>query len=214
MLKDFISRIGQRGLARSNRYLVRFANFPGSNLTSDSSNLIELFCETTQLPGISYGTAPSRTFGEERQFPYERIFENITMVFYVDSDMKIKTMFDNWFYAIANPVTRTFNYYNDYTTNVTISLVSLESKGSVDTGSGNSIPIDEIPYEITLHEIYPKTMSSINLEAGAKDIMRLPVTFQYKWWEPTNLVIDQTGVDLGFKNGLEFNSSTKADSAF
>lgn len=173
-------------MARTNRYEVEFSGFPGNTLSSNSKRLLRLFCEGTQLPGISYGTTPSRTFGEERQFPYERIYENIMLTFYVDGDMRIKTIFDNWFAAIVDPETRTFNYYKNYIADLTIGVVSVQPEETLINNGVVVAEVDSIPYRVTLHEAYPKSMTPIMLEASSKDVMRLSVVFQYRWWTSSN----------------------------
>ena len=52
--------------------------------------------------------------GEFREVPYEKLYEPINMTFYVDNDMQVKKLFDEWMSLISDPSTRTYNYYNNY----------------------------------------------------------------------------------------------------
>jgi hypothetical protein len=168
MLKDFISEIKRGSLARSNRYAVIFT--PPSRVNLGSLRKVLLFCDQIQLPGVNYSTTQIRTFGEFRETPYEKLYDNLTMSFYVDNDMKVKGLFDDWIGSIQDPITRKFSYYNDYISNMTIEIQDLQSKTR---------------YEMTLWECYPKNISSIQLDYANKDFMKMQVTMQYKYWTAT-----------------------------
>jgi hypothetical protein len=203
-INKFISAVKAKGLARTNRYQVEFM-VPGGN--SDDTQLALLFCESTSLPGINIATQAHRVFGENRELPYERMYDPITLSFYVDADLKVKKLFDMWMSKIVNPTRRTFSYYNDYVTDMTIKSVAMGGKltetseaVAVSAWTENGIdqfqPIihkkavneeDVTPYVVTLHECYPKTISSIQLDAAGRDIMKLSVTFQYKWWDTADM---------------------------
>lgn len=164
-IQQFVASVKQGALARTNRFAVMFTPPAGVN----SSPLIKtlLFCETVQLPGANFSTVQNRSFGEFREVPYEKLYEQITMTFYVDNDMAVKNLFDEWQGCIYDPITRTFGYYNDYTTNMTIEVQDIN---------------DNTRYEVTLYEVYPKTISSISLDNNSKDVMKLSVGMQYKYW--------------------------------
>lgn len=162
--KDFIAEIKTQGLARTNRFLVQLSP-PGADPAAVRKTL--LFCEKAALPGINYATTQVRTFGELRETPYDKLFDPITLTFHVDRHFIVKSIFDDWMNLIQNPVTRTFNYYNRYTTDIVIQVQDLEDKAT---------------YEVCLYEAYPKSMTMINLDAESKDTMRVDVMFQYKYW--------------------------------
>jgi hypothetical protein len=174
-IQEFISQVKSGGIARTNRYAVLFT--PPSGVSPASLQKIMLFCDQIQLPGSNYSTIQNRVFGEFREVPYERIYDNITMSFYVDTEMKVKELFDNWQNVIANPETRTYNYYNNYITNMVIEVQDLN---------------DNTRYAVTLWECYPKTVSSIQLDYNSKDIMKLSIGMQYKYWtaEPVSPLSD------------------------
>jgi hypothetical protein len=166
-LEEFKSAIKTRGLARSNRYVVKFY-VPGGD--TDGNQLAELFCEATSLPGMNIATQPHRMFGENREMPYERMYDTITLDFYVDADMKVKRLFDEWINRIVDPTTRSINYYNTYITDMNIQAI----------GVGNDY---DSKYEVDLYEVFPKSIAPIQMSASSREPMRMQVTFQYKWWE-------------------------------
>lgn len=171
MINDFIANVKTRGIARTNRYDVIITDLAGQEPIfnfSEEGELTRLFCEASSLPGMNVATQPNRFYGEVREFPYEPMYDPVQLSFYVDSDLKIKKAFETWQRQIINPNTRTFNYYDTYIKTVDISLLKVDESS--------------IPYNITLYEAYPKTIAPINLSAESREVMKLNVTLQYKYW--------------------------------
>lgn len=193
--KDFIAEIKTQGLSRTNRFTVEITP-PAEG--PDVSRRILLFCEQATLPGLSYMTASNTSYGEPREIPYNRQFEPITLQFHVDRDFQVKKVFDAWMESIQNQVTKTFNYYNNYTTKMTIGIQDLQ---------------DKTTYMVNLYECYPKTVAPIALDAEAKDTMRLQVVFQYKYWEsskvselPNGMKVSTDGVNKYFSDFTGFQA--------
>ena len=190
MLKDFISEIKQGSLARNNRYAVMLTSPKRVNL--GSLRKVLLFCDQIQLPGVNYSTTQIRTFGEFRETPYEKLYDNLTMSFYVDNDMKIKGLFDEWIGSIQDPITRTFSYYDQYISEMKIEVQDLQNKTR---------------YEMTLYECYPKNIGSIQLDYANKDYMKMQVTMQYKYWTATPIspLVDGQKIPTNFIDKLTQN---------
>ena len=164
MIERFISQVKTKGLARTNRFLVEI---PGMGRSSDDAEMLSLFCETVSLPGLSLATTPQRIYGEVREMPYEKIYDTVNLSFYVDSDMNLKLMFDNWIHSTIDPRTRQSNYYHNYVRDVRISVLPVDSDTPV--------------YTVTLREAYPKAVGTVQMDAAARDVMKLPVTLNYKF---------------------------------
>ena len=163
--KDFIGEIKTQGIARTNRFTVDFT--PPKAVPAQTKRML-LFCEKAQLPGINFATTANRTYGETREVVYDRMYEPLTLTFHVDRQMTVKNIFDTWSQYIINPVNRTVGWYSDYVTPMTIRVQDVE---------------DRATYLVQLYETYPKSVSSISLNAEDNaDTMRLDVTFQYKYW--------------------------------
>jgi len=177
--KDFISEIKTKGIARTNRFTVDLT--PPKALGEEVKRML-LFCEKANLPGINIATAQARTYGELREMPYERLYDPIQLTFHVDRNMTVKSIFDNWMGYIVNPSDRTMGYYSNYVTPMTIRVQDLE---------------DKTTYLVQLYEAYPKSVSTISLDAGNNnDTMRLDVTFNYKYWVATPISTDPyTGLE-------------------
>jgi acetyl-CoA carboxylase beta subunit len=121
------------------------------------------------------------------------------MSFYVDTDLKVKRLFDSWMATIQDPITRNYNYYDRYTTNMTIEVQDLK---------------DKTRYSIDLYEVYPKTMSSVTLDYSAKDVMKFNVTMQYRYWVssgkttlPNDAIVTNNSIDLFSRNFSGFQDS-------
>ncbi len=175
-ISSFIQKIKSDGLARTNRFAVEFG-FPavlgnGANPYKADPYTAALLCENIQLPGINLNTIQNRTYGELRETPYETMYDNITATFYVDREMKIKHLFDSWLLSIQGYDTgsRSFKYYNDYTTDMKIFVK--------DTANNTY-------YGVTMYEVYPKTIAAVSLDNNSKEIMKVQITFQYKYWTPS-----------------------------
>lgn len=167
-LNEFIAQVKNIGMARTNRYTVMLTP-PNNEWMAEYGDLRDmlLFCDQVQVPGVNLATVQNRTFGEFREVPYEKLYGDIQLNFYVDTGMYVKGFFDAWMNSIQNPVTRNFSYYKSYTTQMTIDIEDLN---------------DETRYSVTAYECYPKTVSPIQLDYASKEVMKLQVTMQYKYW--------------------------------
>lgn len=190
-LQRFKEEVKARGLAKNNRFLVDF-RLPNL-IQKDMFNLqiIHLFCESTSIPGINIATQPNRTFGEQREIPYDRNFDPVTLNFYVDQAMTVKYFFDTWMNCVINPISRTINYYDNYITDIDITVL--------DTN-------DDHIYQITLYEAYPKNIQSIALDQNGRDVMKLAVVFNYKY--SSVQMYDTLGGDPNIQNIFNTNKNT------
>lgn len=178
-ISKFVSQIGPSGLARTNRYSVIFYT-PNSVQNQFNLNLpkILLFCDSLNLPGLNINTTPIRTFGEVREIPYEFNYDAVNMTFYVDGAMEVKGFFDAWIKSVQQGERRTFNYYDQYVCQqMSIYVEDIANKNR---------------YVVELREVFPKTVSPIQMGYEQKDIMKVQVTFMFKYWK--SRVISQDDV--------------------
>lgn len=172
-IDKFMASVRSEGLMRTARFEVFFPVpkiFANNKLYSGDMNKILLYCESVNLPGLSLSTTQARTFGEIREIPWEKMFDNVNLSFYLDNSMQIKMFFDNWISNIQDPVTRNFAYYNDYTVDLQIKVFDL---------------INKTKYTVTLYECYPKAIAPINFDMASKDVAKLQVSMNYKYWKST-----------------------------
>ena len=182
-LKEFVAAVKSEGLMRNNRFSV-FFNIPASVTSIKDLRKVMLYCDSVSLPSVSLETTQARTFGEFREMPYNRLFDNITLSFYVDNSMQVKLLFDSWINAVQDPVTRNFNYYNNYVTDMTIDVFDVADKSR---------------YQVTLYQAYPKTISAVQMDYANKDVMKLQVSMNYKYWIST--AVDAGGSTVASATG-------------
>lgn len=139
---------------------------------------ILLFCEQAQLPGVSFSTSQVRSFGEFKEVPYEKLYEPISLSFFADSDLTVKTLFDKWVNLIQDTNTRMYSYPDEYVTdNIKIFVHDVQNQKK---------------YCVTLYECYPKAVSPIQLDYNNKEIMRVQVQMVYKYFTTEQITTGQT----------------------
>ena len=180
-LNEFIASIKTNGIMPLNRYEVDFA-LPKTIASTFNGDLqtVHLHCERVTIPGMAISTQQARTYGEFREMPYERTFDNVNMTFLVDTTMDTKRLFDSWINSIQDPGTRQFNYYRDYTTDLTVKVLDK-----------NETQV----YYVKLFECYPKSIGSIQMDYSSRDIMTLDVNMQYRYWVTGSSAEDINGTN-------------------
>lgn len=198
-LNNFIAEV-RNGMAKPNHFMVEIA-LPFT-VSPETKSKITLFCDQAQLPGISFGTNPVRSYGELKEVPYEKIYEAVNLSFYVDAKMTVKSVFDKWTELIQNTGSRDFNWPKEYIA-PTIKVIVENSQG-------------QQSYIVILHNCYPKSVNAIQLDYAAKDVMKLNVgiTYQYATVETVNYPSStQTFTDSAGQVMEEFNYGFQSTAA-
>lgn len=184
MLNEFISKVKSTGLAKTNRYRATIATPTLMTGFMNSGRLITLFCESTSLPGQVIATTEQRIMGETREFPYSKFYDNITLSFYIDNNFEVKGFFDNWLNSVSNTQNKITSYYKDYIApTVLIEVLPMDSEIST--------------YSITLHEAYPKGISPIQLSADSRDIAKIGVSLNYKYYTTSHVASTKSMSTIG-----------------
>jgi hypothetical protein len=172
-LNDFIASVKTEGLMQTNRFDVVI---PLPPILNDNSiyvgdvQKILLHCDSVVLPGINISTNGARTFGEMRDMPYEKTYEDIVLSFYVDNTMQVKLFFDTWANeSVQSIVTRKFNYYQKYVTPRIYIHVNDR--------------MENTKYTVRLFDAYPKSVGAIQLDTGSREIMKMTVVMNYRYWD-------------------------------
>lgn len=180
-LNEFIALGKDPGFARSDRFQVNFTARPAGS--SDGMIYLSLLCEEASFPGLFINTRSLRinALSEQRAHTIDYMGDSITMTFLVDNTWYVREAFEAWMeLCIAqgdsnSAGSREVGYYNDYTS--TLEMVSLAPARTSDDQIG-----DAATYQITMYEIWPKAISSQQFSNQAQNLMRLTVTFAFKWW--------------------------------
>jgi hypothetical protein len=171
-ISNFISRVKNDGFSRENRFEVVITPPFSLGATTEEKEKLLFYCQAVSMPGINFMTQEVYTFGEAREVIYNRNYDPIQLEFLMDEQMSVKWFFDRWTEQIVDPRTRMMSYYNDY-----VSTVDLSQIDASDT--------EKVKYTIRLHEAYPKTIDAIQYSADSKNLVKLRVTLQYKYWTVT-----------------------------
>lgn len=188
-IADFVGKVRDGGLAKTSQFAV-ILNLPfllNKSPYVEKREKILMFCDRAVLPSVNMNTAQVRSYGEFKEVPYEKIYEPASFSFYVDNAMIVKSLFDDWMNLIQDSKTRDFKYPRDYMTD-TIDVIVQDSQ-------------DRTTYTVTLKECFLKTVSPIQLDYAAKDIMKIDVTISYKYY----MYNAKRGLDLNRKDTIREN---------
>lgn len=169
-IDQFISVVRKEGLARNNRFVV-YITPPSSLLGAMPDVKLRFLCDTATIPGMNFLSNPVTTYGEQREVVYNRSFEPINLEFMLDQSMEIKRFFDDWQAKIVDPISRTVSYYQDYIGIIEIYQLDYSDK-------------EQWRYAARIHEAFPKSVAAISYTAGGKDVSKLSVSIEYKYWTP------------------------------
>jgi len=167
-LNNFIAKVKNDGLARSSRFNVVITPpkvlVDGGFIDRD----MILLCDHIDIPSTTLATNDLNVYGEVRAMPYQRLFGDTKISFYMDRDMSIKKFFDRWINHIIHPKSRIQNYYDNYISTMEAVVNTLEEKAT---------------YKVIYNECYPVSIDSVALDYSSKDIMKLSVAMKYKYYE-------------------------------
>jgi len=200
--KANISKLG--GPAVSHRFEVsipyrgngRVWQRPGTiptNASTTANKTFKVTCLTAELPGKAYATTEERTYGPIRKRPYSQFFTDAAFTFMGTRNMPEKKFFDSWMDTIQDPDTFDFEYYNNFTTDVTVTQFDVTNK---------------LVYECTLIEAWPLNVGAIALDWGStNEFPRLTVTMAYRRWKDTK----QKGLPGYFDGGSVASTDNEPD---
>lgn len=184
-INEFIAQVKSEGLARDNRFLVSITP-PAALIAESPDTKLRLYCQSVQMPGLNFTSNPVLTYGEQREVIYNRQYEPINIEFLADGKMELKRFFDTWQQLIIDPVTRMVNYYENYIGTIEISQL---------TSSDN----EDESYAVRLFEAFPKVVSPISYTSGSKEVTKLQVSFEFKYWMPLQVQSSQES-SIGITN--------------
>jgi hypothetical protein len=195
------------GISKASKFIVRMHPPPA---VGDSNQDLLFFCESAQLPGISFGTDDVKMsgFGNVEKRPHSANFTDMPMSFFSDTDGNILRFFHKWIQSVYNfnnfdnPYgvsqnlgVNVFAYPKEYRS--TIEILHLEDKsdgytnlaGAESTGPASKPDVDsQIIVNYTLYDAFPISIGDVSLNWGSSDeLIRIPVTFAYTNWTSTTM---------------------------
>ena len=188
--KHFLAQF-RGGVGRPNRYRVEF-NLPtgvalgageiGVNVVAlvgyirrmdryfNGGGGINIKCHTATFPQRSLMTMEHRQNSAPFRTPYSATYDPVTFSFYTDPQLDTRDYFDVWQSAVVNLGTNTMNFYDEYVSDVSITM--LDQYG-------------EDAYKVTLYEAYPLNVGIIDASySNNNQLTTATVTMSFKSWAP------------------------------
>ena len=169
-ISEFKSRT-MAAFARPGLFLVSITPPEGFGITKAMDadvKVLNLNCYNAQIPGISLATT-DKDIGY-RSVAYQKLYDDVLLSFYCRETFEELKFMQDWMELISNPVTNRFEYYQNYVTTINIINLDKRNKRTLMT---------------TLHEAYPKKVDPMQLDYGSNDIMRMTVSFTYRYFSQT-----------------------------
>lgn len=168
-ISGFVSRISEKGLARTNRFRVIFTT-PISFGDAQQYRQVSLNCESAELPGRDLVTADARIYGPTFKSPYMSNYNDISFTFLCDASLVEKRVFDEWM-SVINPRTSfDFEYRENYLSRVVIEQLSDD---------------ETTTYSCELIDAFPIQINSMPVNWGDDNFHRVTVTMTYRYWVET-----------------------------
>ena len=162
-ITDFKSRMNS--FARPNLFEVTVFPKP-DNINKNVHERLKFSCHQATIPGMSMATTDKDP--GYRSFAYQKLYEDVTLGFYVHGDMKEIKVFQDWMKLMINPKNNHVGFYTNYVSTVEIKNLDRQQKQVLTT---------------TLHDAYPKQLETIALDANANDdVMKVNVVFTYRYY--------------------------------
>lgn len=167
-INELINSISRTGLAYNNRYEV-LVNYPKTFPIKDPQDIRQIMirCDSATIPGRSFSTTPYRLYGPARNMPYEQIYTgelNLSVI--LSADLRERTFFEMWMSLISSSSNYKFAYYEDYITNMEISVITKN---------------DFATHKFIVEEVYPKTLGDIQIGYEKdNEIMKQDITLSFR----------------------------------
>ena len=171
VINNFLSEFhSDNGYALPSRYDVVITSPAEGN-----ARKISLRCESVDLPGRALNTTTdSNMYGIAPEIVDGITFGGtLAMTFQSSSDLEERVFFESWQEMAWNKGTWNVGYYKDYIKEIEIYVLDINNTRR---------------YGIKLMECFPKEIGPSSLSyTQATDIIKIPVTMQYKYWETLDI---------------------------
>ena len=171
VINNFLSEFhSDNGYALPSRYEVII-----TSPAAGDARKVSMRCEALDLPGRALNTSiDANMYGIAPEIVDGITFGGtLAMTFQASSDLEEKVFFESWQEEAWDRGTWNVKYYRDYIKDIDIYVLDVQ---------------DARRYGIRLRECFPKEIGPATLDAGpASDIIKIPVTMQYKYWETLDI---------------------------
>lgn len=193
-IATFKSSVAKNGVMRNNKFLVRipmpygmtFARTEAKSRLQNTSRLLELWCESANIPGVALAANEIRRYGYGgiEKKPYVSVVNDVNFSFISDGSGEIWAFFQQWARMIVNYDMR--KGINQQTGMLGQTPFELSYKYQY-VSDIDVIVFDETGKEVltvVLREAYPIFVGDVQLNWGdTNNIARIPVTMTiYDWY--------------------------------
>lgn len=177
-------------VAKTSHYEVQFGGFHGSLMSYLAERDISqrfitenagLLCSSASLPGSSLATSDinGNRMGVSEKMAHTRIFSDISLEFYVDSDYRMLNFLEHWMEFASNGSGKELSdksYY--YRMRYPIEYKCESTKiYKFDNGFNRQI-------EYTFYGMFPINLSSTSVSYQSSDVLRVSASFNYERYVP------------------------------
>jgi len=159
--------------AKSCRFVVKI-NPSATMLTSLPKNDLIYMCEAAEFPGRGFDVTQIRYYGPSQVMPNNTMYNTCNLQFLCRSASTERAFFDDWMEYINPTTSFNFEYPVNYYCNIQIFQFS--------EFGGRNTPSNAI-YGWTLNKAWPTLVAPQQVTWADQDILRLQVTFAYKYWD-------------------------------
>ena len=170
VINNFLSEFhGENGYALPSRYEVMITS-PGEG----DARKVSMNCESIELPGraVTKETNISQYGIQSEQVKGMSFAGAVGMSFYASSDLSERVFFEKWQEEMWDVGRWEVGYYKNYIKEVDIYILDQQ---------------DTRRFGIRLFEAYPEAIGPSSLSYGAGDIIKIPITMAYKYWETLDI---------------------------
>jgi hypothetical protein len=179
MLSEFLSDINSKSYSKASHFDVAFT-FPtaittgagrgGSGLITNRD--IAIRCESADLPGRQLVTIDNKVYGPIYKTVYQSLFSDLNLTFLETKDMDFRYSFERWMeYIHPTALSNNVEYYNNYTTEMTITQYD-----QIDDGSGKYTKT--LTYHI--YDAFPININQLTGSWSDDGFHKLQVSFAYQ----------------------------------
>lgn len=182
-VNEFKSKVNKYGVAKDNLFFVEItgpalgAEFPSTDL--------RFFCRSVEIPGLVAQTAEyqNQGHGHQEKRVTNMSFDDLQMIFMVDSGYRVQQYFHRWMQAVVNYDNR--DYGRAYNGMLPFEVAYKDSvKGRV-TISAFGQNDNRLAYTYQFDDAYPISLGSTTLAWDSTDtILTLPVAFTFSKFIP------------------------------
>jgi len=170
VINNFLSEFhGENGYALPSRYEVIITS-PGEG----DARKVSMNCESIELPGraVTKETNISQYGIQSEQVKGMSFAGAVGMSFYASSDLSERVFFEKWQEEMWDVGRWEVGYYKNYIKEVDIYILDQQ---------------DTRRFGIRLFEAYPEAIGPSSLSYGAGDIIKIPITMNYRYWQTLDI---------------------------